>query len=340
MEIFMLILKIIGILLAVCIFLLGAVIAVPVRYHISAEVQQKKAEGSALFHWFFHIIDCRIFYGEEGIIYKLRIFGIRVGTKKEKKRKPPRRKKKKTRKKTPPENSECEETETSDAQKSELVPPVTEAPDKSSNEEFQAGQKGNKNSNEEFQVGQKGNRNSNEALQVGQKGNNRSQNGKNKKKRRTRRRTKKEPIFQRIHRFENNLKQRISNLFAEGETVKEKIHNLKNIISDEKNRSVFVKIWKELRFLLRHFSPRKAKGELAFGMADPAQTGQVLGALSVLPFWARYRINICPDFETERFFIEGELWMKGHIRIWHFLLSVVRLIKDKNVRRLLRKIRT
>ena len=129
-------------------------------------------------------------------------------------------------------------------------------------------------------------------------------------------------------------------MFAEGGTVKEKILNIKNIISDEMNKIVFVKIWKELRFLLRHFSPRKAKGELAFGMADPAQTGQVLGALSVLPFWARYRINVCPDFEAERFFVEGQLWMKGHIRICHFLLSVIRLIKDKNVRRLLKKIRT
>ena len=88
MEIFLLIVRIIGILLAVCIFLLGAVIAVPVRYRISAQVQQKNVEGSAVFHWFFHIIDCRIFYGEEGLIYKLRIFGIRVGAEKKKKRKP------------------------------------------------------------------------------------------------------------------------------------------------------------------------------------------------------------------------------------------------------------
>lgn len=324
MEIFLLILKIIGILLAVCIFLLGAVIAVPVRYRISAQAQQKNVEGSAVFHWFFHIIDCRVFYGEEGLIYKLRICGIRVGAQKQKKRKT--HKKKRSKKEKPSYELSSEEAESSDELKFDFAHQAMETPDSSSIEETKDGQKLNRSSNEDFQDGQKGN--------------NRSQNGKNKKKRRTGKRTPKEPVFHRIHRFENNLKQRISNLFAEGETVKEKIINFKNIIFDEMNKNVFVKIWKELRFLLRHFSPRKAKGELTFGMTDPAQTGQVLGALSVLPFWARYRINICPDFEAERFFVEGKLWMKGHIRLWHFLLSVVRLIKDKNVRRLLRKIRT
>ena len=95
MEIFLLILKIIGILLAVCIFLLGAVIAVPVRYRISAQAQQKNVEGSAVFHWFFHIIDCRVFYGEEGLIYKLRICGIRVGAQKQKKHKTHKKKRSK-----------------------------------------------------------------------------------------------------------------------------------------------------------------------------------------------------------------------------------------------------
>ena len=338
MEIFLLIVRIIGILLAVCIFLLGAVIAVPVRYRISAQVQQKNVEGSAVFHWFFHIIDCRIFYGEEGLIYKLRIFGIRVGAEKKKKRKPKKSRNKK--KKKPSDEANSKESEPSGEQKSDFLQQATETPDRCGDEDAQDVQKGNRDSDEDAQDVQKGNRDSNEKSEDGKKGNNRSQNGKNKKKRRKRKRTKKESIFHRIHRFETNLKQRISNLFAEGGTVKEKILNIKNIISDEMNKIVFVKIWKELRFLLRHFSPRKAKGELAFGMADPAQTGQVLGALSVLPFWARYRINVCPDFEAERFFVEGQLWMKGHIRICHFLLSVIRLIKDKNVRRLLKKIRT
>lgn len=313
MEIFVLILKIIGILLAVCILLLGAVVAVPVRYRIFAEVQQKKAAGSAVFHWLFHIIDCRIFYGEEGFAYKLRIFGVRIGAEKAKKHKPKRRRKKKP---APALISEETETPSMDGQKKERT------------------------TGKISQDGQKKERSIEKISQDGQKGNNRSQSGKNKRKRRTKKSTKKEPIFQRIRRFKDNLKQRISGLFAEGETVKEKILNVKNIISDEKNRIVFVKIWKELKFLLRHFSPRKASGKLAFGMEDPAQTGQVLGALSVLPFWGRYHIGLGPDFEAERFYVEGNLRTKGHIRLWHFLLSAIRLIKDKNVRRLLRKIRT
>lgn len=338
MQIVILILKIIGILLAVCLFLLGAVIVVPVRYRISAEVQQKKAEGSAVFYWLFHILDFRLHYSEDGLNYKLRLFGITIVPRKEKE--PPAKKHKerrqKKRRKETVNKAKATESFTEIPEKTEEMPFLSNSEEADRPSLDVAIAEPEKVSLEAETLA----KSSSQEWEEGQKGNNRSQNGKNKKKRSRRKRTKKEPFFQRIRRFWDNVKQRISNLMAEGETIKEKVLNAKKMITDEANKIVFVKIWRELKFLLRHFSPRKARGELAFGMADPAQTGQVLGALSVLPFWERYRINICPDFEAEALFVEGKLWMKGHIRLWHLFVSVIRLLKDKNVRRLLRKIRT
>lgn len=288
MEIFILIFKIIGILLAVFIFLLGAVIAVPVRYRVDAGIEQKKVSGRAVFFWIFHIIDCRIWYGEDGMDYRLRIFGIPIaGLKREKKDKSRKRKKK----------------------KEQEQPRITE--------ENVTNQKASDN--------------------------NKIPAGKNKK---DRRRTKVKPRkakrkkFWRIRRFWDNLKQRYLDIMDGAVTAKDKIQNIKKMILDETNKSVFGQVWRELKILIRHYSPRRAKGELAFGMEDPSKTGQILGAMSVLPFWARYKINIYPDFQAEAFFVEGRLQMKGHIRLWHFLLSVIRLIKDKDVRLLLKRMRT
>ena len=61
MGILILILKIIGVLLAVLISLVAAV-----------------AEGKAVFHWLLHAVDIRLCYGHEGLAWKCRILGIPI----------------------------------------------------------------------------------------------------------------------------------------------------------------------------------------------------------------------------------------------------------------------
>lgn len=314
MQIFILILKIIGILLAVFILLIGAALAVPVRYRVDAGIEQQKVSGRAVFFWIFHIIDCRIWYREDGMDYRLRIFGIPIaGLKQEKKDKSRKRKKKK------PHKSKRNKIEKS-GEKNQEQPRIS---DESVTEQPKI--------SEENVTKQKAS------------DNNKIPTGKNNKDRRrtkVRARKPKRKKFWRIRRFWDNLKQRFLDIMDGAVTAKEKIQNIKKMILDETNKSVFGQVWRELRILIRHYSPRRAKGELAFGMEDPSKTGQILGALSVLPFWTRYKINIYPNFQAEAFFVEGRLQMKGHIRLWHFLLSVIRLIKDKDVRLLLKRMRT
>ena len=92
MEIVILILKIFGIILgslfAVCLLLLIAATTVPVRYYVNAEIKQKKTSGGAALFWLFHIIDFRFFYGEDGIVFKLRILGLPIRLQEKKNRKP------------------------------------------------------------------------------------------------------------------------------------------------------------------------------------------------------------------------------------------------------------
>lgn len=77
MGILILILKIIGVLLAVLILLVAAAVAVPVRYRASVKVQDE-IEGKAIFHWLLHAVDIRLSYGRKGLAWKCRILGIPV----------------------------------------------------------------------------------------------------------------------------------------------------------------------------------------------------------------------------------------------------------------------
>ena len=74
---------------------------------------------------------------------------------------------------------------------------------------------------------------------------------------------------------------------------------------------------RRIRYLLRHFGPRKLKADLTFATGDPARTGQLLGVICIFPVIYRNEVSIVPDFETERFFT---FFGKGRrIRLIHAL---------------------
>lgn len=74
--------------------------------------------------------------------------------------------------------------------------------------------------------------------------------------------------------------------------------------------------------LLKHMAPHSLRGWLHFGTGDPALTGQLLGALSILfAIWGK-GLQVTPDFEQEAF--EGEVTVKGYARGIVVLILVIR----------------
>lgn len=327
MEIIILILKIIGItvgiLIALCLLLLAAVLAVPVRYRAGAEFYQTKFTGEAMFSWLFRIVNFRICYGEDGLAYKLRLFGISLNLGREKKRRRRGGRKKPSAK---PAHSR-----------------MAEKPGKSAGEAIgnQKQISGEAMGNQK-QIPSEAIKDSKQISGEARKekhlpgGNNTVPEGKDKDRQQKASRRKRK-LAVRFRGLWGSLKRRFSDTVANVRTAKEKIANIKNMVLDETNQNAFRKFLKEFRYLLRHYSPRKASGELAFGLADPAKTGQVLGALSMFPFWARYKISIMPDFQAQTFFAEGRIMVMGRVRSWHLFLSAIRLVREKDVRQLFDK---
>lgn len=283
MEILFLILKFLGILLAFLILLVLAVIAVPVRYRISVNLQESMT-GIAVFYWFWHLIHLRIQYEKHNTVVKLRIFGfpVRLG----------KHRKKKTPKKIGQQSATTEQADS---------PKQTEATSNSGKSE------------------------KSDTLSSS---------------RHTRKKSRVRVFWEHTRALLFGVRQKFREIRDRSVTVKEQVGNIKKLISEETNKNAAAHIFQELKFLLRHYSPRKASGELSFGMEDPAQTGQILGVISFFPFWTKYKVQLMPDFQAEEFYVKGSVRMKGHVRFWHFLLSGIRLIKDKNTRALMEIFRT
>ena len=109
--------------------------------------------------------------------------------------------------------------------------------------------------------------------------------------------------------------------------VKEEI---KKFLTDEVHLRAFAKAKGELIVLLKHFRPRRLKGYVRFGFEDPYNTGQVLAVLSVLyPFYGKH-LEVYPEFERE--ILEGDVYIKGHIRLVHFLRIVRFIFFDRDIK--------
>ena len=102
---------------------------------------------------------------------------------------------------------------------------------------------------------------------------------------------------------------------------------------------IFGTVLPKLQLFLLRIRPRKLKGDLSFGLSDPAATGQILGVISMIPYLFQTELHICPDFESDRSYIEGNVYMRGRVHMIFPVVFAIRMIFDKNVRRFLRAVK-
>ena len=117
----------------------------------------------------------------------------------------------------------------------------------------------------------------------------------------------------------------------------DKIKNIEDFLMEEAHIQAFLRLKKELVFLIKKIKPDKMKGYLRFGLEDPYNTGRVLAVFSVFyPFYGE-NIQIYPEFERE--IIEGDVYFKGRIHLIHLLLVFGRTYFDKNVKTAYKKLK-
>ena len=118
-------------------------------------------------------------------------------------------------------------------------------------------------------------------------------------------------------------------------TLRDRWQQILEFLQNEENRQTFRNLKKQLLALLYHIRPRKLTGRLRFGFEDPFKTGQILTYVS--PFYGLYaqHVTLIPVFEEE--VLEGELDMKGRIRLAALIWIGIQVIRDRNFRILLKK---
>lgn len=144
-------------------------------------------------------------------------------------------------------------------------------------------------------------------------------------------------VFGKISRTIRSIVEKIKAIPQKAKNIGSKIKKVNQWIQDEQNRSAVRFTLGKVIGLLKKYGPKHMKADVAYGMEDPAATGQVLAVLSVLPFLYYDKVSIMPDFEAERFYIEGSWDIKGRIQVIHLLKAAIQIWRNPDVKHFIKQ---
>lgn len=102
-------------------------------------------------------------------------------------------------------------------------------------------------------------------------------------------------------------------------------------VRDSGNRRAVKAVLGELCGLLRYLSPKKVRLSAVAGTGDPCNTGLLFGGMSMIPWFYAEGVHIVPDFEEKILHLDG--YGKGRIRVIYFIRLVLRLYRNRDLKR-------
>lgn len=141
-------------------------------------------------------------------------------------------------------------------------------------------------------------------------------------------------IINGISDFCNNVEHKISEIENKIENIDKELTFYERFIEDDRNKAAIANCFRQLRRIIKAIRPRKVKGNISFGMEDPATTGQILSVISVLYPYTYNKIKIDADFDNKIF--EGDILIKGRITVVVLVIAAWKVYFNKDLKRLLR----
>lgn len=112
---------------------------------------------------------------------------------------------------------------------------------------------------------------------------------------------------------------------------------IKAFYGNETNKLGIKKSFHTIKRIVKHILPKKINAFVEFGTGDPCTTGQVLGMIACFFGFYGKSIRIVPNFNDQ--ILKGNIYIYGRIRIATLLIIVVKLILDKNFKKLMKNFR-
>lgn len=137
-------------------------------------------------------------------------------------------------------------------------------------------------------------------------------------------------LLELLFRLLEKLEQKIQ----AGRRLKRKWESVKKFFRSKMFREALLHAKKEVLYFLKKAAPKKVTGTVRFGFDDPALTGETLGILGMIYGKLPKDLSIQPDFEQE--ILRGDVRMKGSFQAVTAAGIALRLFRDQNLRKTIR----
>lgn len=320
LHILFLILKIIGILLAVLfgliLLIIGIVLFVPVCYRgkVQGDLDGRELEGCAKVSWLFGLVRAVLTLKNGKTDMSVRIAWKRIGEQKEEKKDEHIKTESKTESKTVSQKEP--EMESQKLQPLEKVEKSTPSDPQKVSEEPGIPERAEKKSEQSRTVHQKSS-----------------------EEKRHQKKSEKDTADDRskIEKITDKIKCTFDRFCDKMNEITEKKEKLADFLRDKTHREAFAKLKKEGFRLLKKLMPGKIQGDVTFGFEDPSMTGKALAWISMLYPWIGEHTDITPDFEQRK--LSGNLSIQGRLYVVTPVAAAVRLVMCKAIRRSFKDIR-
>lgn len=121
------------------------------------------------------------------------------------------------------------------------------------------------------------------------------------------------------------------------ESFQKKTDKLLRQLQDEQNQAAVKAVLGTVGALLKHIRPQKLKVTGRLGFDDPAKTGQIFGIIGML--MPLYGENVHLEAVFDEAVMEGQLEIKGRVRIGTVLSMALKLVFKREVRRLIAQVK-
>ena len=139
-------------------------------------------------------------------------------------------------------------------------------------------------------------------------------------------------IFLKIRDTIINIYNKIINIKA---SISEKNSYFNENINTEENRILLKFLVSQLKIILKHIAPRKYKIYVKYGSGEPDVTGKVISYVAIANAFFNMNLNFVPVFDEQ--VLEGELYLRGRIRVFTMLIIAFRVYRNKQFKKMIKK---
>lgn len=143
-------------------------------------------------------------------------------------------------------------------------------------------------------------------------------------------------VIEKIKGFFQNIQYTIRKICDKIKAVLNNIQYYREVLESESFLRSADLCKSELTWVIKKLKPKKCEADFVVGMKDPVSTGEILAVYGILYPLIGQNVRIVGDFECDKMYVEGRLYISGKVRMFTFLRAAIRIYFNKDIKNLIR----